>query len=171
MKEQMNIIRVVTGTQKSGFTFIEIIVALGLAAILLPALGRAISFSIQVTSQGEKFSEATALAQEDMEAIYYIKSNDPTTWGWTASSPGDGTYQPSKPGTVWLLGSPITVPTVSPAPFTRTVQLTSVNRDVSGTISSTGTLDPNTRFVQVVVSWPEGNTTQKVRLNSYVTNH
>lgn len=152
-----------------GFTFVEIIIALGVAAILLPALGRAISFSIRVASQGEKFSQAYALAQEDMEAIYYIKSNDPTNWAWTASSPADGTYQPSKSGNIWVLGSIVT-PTPSPAPFTRSVQISTVSRDINGDIGS-GSLDPNTRLVHVVVSWPEANDIQKVTLDSYVTNH
>lgn len=154
-----------------GFTFVEIIVALGLSAIILPALGQALSFSIRVASQGEKFTQAYALAQEYMEAIYYIKSNDPTNWAWSASSPAAGTYQPSKSGTVWILGSPVTTPAVSPAPFTRTVQISNVNRDISGNISASGTQDPNTRLAHVVVSWPDTSGTQQVSLQSYVTNH
>ena len=105
-----------------------------------------------------------------MEAIYYIKSNDPTNWGWSASNPASGTYQPSKSGSVWVLG-PIVTPTISPVPFTRSVQISAVNRDLSGNINSTGILDPKTRFIHVVVSWPEGNSTQQVTLDSYVTNH
>ena len=143
-----------------GFTFVEIIIALGLAAILLPALGRALSFSIRVASQGEKFSQAYALAQEDMEAIYYIKSNDTTNWAWTASSPVSGTYQPSKSGNVWALGPLVTTPVVAPIPFTRSVQ-----------ISAGETGDSNSRLVHVVVSWPETDGSQKVTLDSYVTNH
>lgn len=154
-----------------GFTFVEIIVALGLAAILLPALGNAIAFSIRAASQGEKFTQAYALAQEGMEAIYYIKSNNDTNWAWSASSPADGIYQPSKSGSIWVFGSPVTTPVISPLPFTRTVQVSSVNRDASGNIISSGAQDPNTRFVRVVVSWPEPGGPQNVTLNSYVTNH
>lgn len=157
--------------RQAGFTFVEIIIALGLAAILLPALSRALSFSLRVAAQGETFSQAYALAQEDMEAVYYIKSNDPTNWAWDSSSPADGTYQPTKSGSAWALGSLVTTPVVSPAPFTRTVQVTSVNRDISGNISATGTQDPKTKLVHVVVSWPEATEMQQVTLDSYVTNH
>lgn len=156
---------------RAGFTFVEIIIALGLAAILLPALGQALSFAIRAAAQGEKFSQAYNLAQEDMEAIYYIKSNDPANWAWSSASPASGVYQPSKSGNEWILGPLVTTPAVAPAPFTRTVQIFPVNRDISGNVSVTGSEDPNTRFIQVIVSWPEANTTQKVTLDSYVTNH
>jgi len=158
--------------RQRGFTFVEIIIALGLSAILLPALGRALSFSIRIASQGEKFTQAYSLAQEDMEAIYYIKSNDPINWAWTASSPVSGIYQPSKSSGVWDLG-PIVTPTVSPAPFTRSVQISGVNRDLSSHDISLvgGGPDFNTKLVHVVVSWPEANSIQKVVLDSYVTNH
>ncbi len=63
-----------------GFTFIEIIISIGLAAILLPALGGALSFSLRVASQGEKFSQAYNLAQQGMEQMYAAKSQDWSTF-------------------------------------------------------------------------------------------
>ncbi len=158
-------------SRQAGFTFVEIIIALGLAAILIPALGRALSFSLRVAAQGEMFSQATALAAEEMEAIYYIKGNDSTNWTWTAASPTSGVYQPSTSGAAWVLGVPVVTLVVSPAPFTRAVTIFSVNRDVNGNINPGGTLDVNTRLVHVVVSWPEATGTQQVTLDSYVTNH
>ena len=154
-----------------GFTFVEIIIAIGLAAIMLPALARALSFSIRVASQGEKFSQANALGREYMEAVYYIKSNDPANWAWSTTSPASGMYQPTKSGSAWSLGSVITSPIVNATPFTRTVQVSSVNRDVNGNIAGSGTNDPSTRFIHVVVSWPEANGPQQIILDSYVTNH
>jgi len=130
----------------AGFTFIEIIIALGLAALLLPALGRALSFSIRVASQGEKFTQATALAQQGMENVYAQKSQN-----WSLLSDG---------------------PTTTPfPPFTRTVTVSGVKRNLSGNIDSGGSTDPNTKFIQIVVFWPEVGGDQNVTLNSYVTNH
>jgi len=131
----------------SGFTFVEIIIALGLAAILLPALGRALSFSIRVASQGEKFTQAYALAQQGMETLYAQKSQD-----WSSLSDGTTT-------------SPL-------SPFSRDVTISSVKRNLlSGDIDSGGSPDPNTKLIHIVVSWPETGGTQNVTLNSYVTNH
>lgn len=129
-----------------GFTFVEIIVALGLAAILLPALGSALSFSIRVASQGEKFTQATSIAQQGMENLYSQKSQN-----W--SSIVDG------------------VTTTVSLPFTRTITISDVKRNLSGDIDSGGTNDPNTKLINVIVTWPEEGGSQKVALNSYVTNH
>ena len=127
-----------------GFTFVEIIIALGLSAILLPALGRALSFSIRVASQGEKFTQAYALAQQGMENMYAQKSQD-----WAS-----------------LADSTIAIP-----PFTRSVTIGPVRRNLGGNIDASGLADANTKYITVVVFWPESAGVQQVTLNSYVTNH
>lgn len=161
----------------AGFTFVEIIIALGLSAILIPALGRALSFSIRVASQGEKFSQAYALAQENMEAIYYIKSQG-IGWDWI-NTPTDSLYQPNNSGGNWVLGGTVTVPVVGPVPYTRTVQISHIKRstippfDICDEPCTDPFATPNdyTRKITVLVSWPEAGGTQQVTLNSYVTNH
>lgn len=164
---------------KSGFTFIEIIIALGLAAIIIPALAGVLSFSIRVTSQGEKFTQANALAREGMEAIYYIKSNDPTNWDWTSTptntSPGQY-YQPKKSGNIWILGSITSNPSITNAPFTRTVTIEVVRRcgtapDLYICTDPLAAVDNYTREITTVVSWLEVGGPQKVSLESYVTAH
>lgn len=127
-----------------GFTFVEIIIALGLSAILLPALGRALSFSLRIASQGEKFSQAYALAQQSMETLYAQKSQD---WASLADS------------------------TISIPPFTRSLTIDPVKRNLSGNIDANGLVDANTKYITVIVSWPEAGGPQNVTLHSYVTNH
>jgi type II secretory pathway pseudopilin PulG len=133
-----------------GFTFVEIIIALGLSAILLPALGRALSFSIRVASQGEKFSQAYALAQQGMENMYAQKSQN------------------------WSTFTNSTTTTVI-APFTRVITIVNGLRcgfKPTWEICTTGSQsDPDTKKVTVVVSWPEAGGPQNVTLDSYVTNH
>ncbi len=70
---------------KSGFSFVEIIIAIGLAAIFLPALSQVLSLSIRSASQGEKYSQAQAIAQEGMEAAFYLKSLNDANWNWTTT--------------------------------------------------------------------------------------
>ena len=58
---------------KNGFSLVEILMAVALSAVFIPALVHIYSLSIFSTSQGEKFSQGTALAQEQMEAVYFVK--------------------------------------------------------------------------------------------------
>lgn len=163
-------------TKQSGFTFVEIILAIGLAALLLPALSRALSFSLKISSQGEKITQANALASEGMEAVYYIKTHDTANWAWTAASPATGQYQPAKTAGIWSLGTVVGSPVAAPGTFTRVVYVSPVMR--SGTDICTdpcsdafAVSDPTTRKVTVVVSFPESVGSQSVNLESYVTQH
>ncbi len=133
-----------------GFTFIEIIISIGLAAILLPALGGALSFSLRVASQGEKFSQAYNLAQQGMEQMYAAKSQD---WSTFTNS--------------------ITTTVISP--FTRAITIEDGLRcgfKPTWEICSTGSQsDPDTKKVTVVVFWPEAGGTNIASVSGYVTNH
>jgi type II secretory pathway pseudopilin PulG len=159
-----------------GFSFVEIIIALGLAAIIIPALASALSFSIRITSQGEKFTQAYGLVQEGMEAINYIKDKSPpdTNWKWDKSplNPVDGTYQPVKqPNGTWVLNTLVTSPVIGPKPFTRIIQVASVYRDSNKNIKPTGTIDPFTRKITSIVTWPESAGIQTASASAYVTKH
>lgn len=131
-----------------GFTLVEIIVALGLSAILMPALGQALSFSIRVASQGEKFSQAYNLAQQGMEKMYAEKSQN---WlGLADSTSTIGTY-------------------------TRVITVDDVLRcgvPPTWEICSDGNPDDGeTKKITVVVSWEEPGGIQIASISSYVTNH
>jgi type II secretory pathway pseudopilin PulG len=154
-----------------GFTFVEIIIALGLSAFLLPALGHALSFSIRVASQGEKITQAYNLAKEGMEAVFYIKSHSDPNWKWTDTSPAKDSYRPGmNPDGTWSLMPSIT-PTPGPETFTRTVYVDPVYRDINDEIRDTGSLDHDTRKVTVIVTWPETGGKQTASLSAYVTKH
>lgn len=164
---------------KSGFSFVEIIIAIGLAAIFLPALSQVLSLSIRSASQGEKYSQAQALAQEGMEAIFYLKSLNDAKWNWTttpSNTPTGYFYQPTKSGSTWTLGSMTNTPTVTVEPFIRKIEISEVKR--CGTLPNPvicsdplAAVDPYTRLVSVVVSWPEDGSPQKITMNAYVTAH
>jgi len=166
-----------------GFSLIEIMVAIGLAAIFLPAVAMVFSLGIKSSSQGEKFSQAYAIAQEGMEAIFYLKSQ------WVDSvwkdedhslntNPALGEYyQPTKSGDVWQLGSKknsTIPPDITKDIYTRKVEITEVIR-CSDSICDTGCefcdLDPDSRKITVYVSWPEQGQPQQVSLNAYVTKY
>jgi prepilin-type N-terminal cleavage/methylation domain-containing protein len=157
---------------KKGFTLVEIIVALGLAALILPALAYVFSFAVTTSSQGGKYSQAYALAQENMEAVYHLKD----TWVWTDDTfnTDSGTfYQPSQDGSGnWDLG--LEVPSASLATdangFTEKVQVLPVYRN-AGELSSGGTTDPNTRKIISTVIWKINGQEESLSVSSYVTNN
>lgn len=134
--------------RQAGFTFVEIIIALGLAAILLPALGQALSFSIRVATQGEKFSQAYNLAQQGMEQIYAQKSQN---WSALANS-------------TYTIGQ-----------YTRDITIESILRcgvPPAWDICPDGNPDDgNTKKITVVVSWPETGGMQTASLSGYVTHY
>lgn len=132
--------------KEKGFTIIEIIIAIGLAAVFLPAIGTILSFSLKSSSQGEKFTQAYGLAQEGMEEIFFQKSS----WDWE---------------TVLPTPTPASLP-----PFTRTVKIEDVQR-CGLDICPAGTPDPTSRKVIVSISWPESSGSQEVKLEAYVTKH
>jgi type II secretory pathway pseudopilin PulG len=132
-----------------GFTFVEIMISIGLAAIMLPALAQALSFSIRVASQGEKFTQAYSLAQKEMETAYAQKSKD---WNSLVDSGSTG------------------------FPYTLGVTITGVKRCgtkpnlvICNDLSKPDDLD--TKKITVTVSWHEAGGDQIIKLESYVTRH
>ncbi|MDP3998942.1 MAG: type II secretion system protein [bacterium] len=161
--------------KNSGFSLIEIIVAIGLVAIFLPAVGLILSFSLKSSAQGENYSRAYRLAQEGMEAVIYLKSQNNPAWDWL-STPAPTSpleyYQPQNTGGIWQLGGKTTAPAPDPLPFTRKIVIEEVRRCGLNICSDpVAPLDPNSRKITVFVSWPEADQTSEVRVDSYVTAH
>lgn len=161
--------------RNAGFSLIEIIVAVGLAAVFLPAVGMIFSFAIGSASQGEKFSQAYRLAQEGMEAAFYLKSQNDASWDWQ-TTPGNTAsgeyYQPTQTGGVWQLGGKTTTPAVTQPPFTRKVGIVEVRRCGLVICSDPwATVDPYSRKITVHVTWPGKGQTEEVKLEAYVTAH
>ncbi len=162
-----------------GFTLIELLVALGLSALFLPALVFVFSFSLGAASQGESYTQAYALAQEQMEAIYYLKDNVGSDWDWTLTpvntSPMEY-YQPSKVSGSWKLDTTTTSP-VKINGYTTTVQIFAVNRKdvdydgIGDEIADMGIPDNFTRKVAVKVAWKEKGQDTSIDLVSYVSKH
>jgi len=147
-----------------GFTLVELIIAIGLAAIFIPAIIYVFSFSFSSASQGEKYTQAYTIAQEQMEAVYFLKSSSDVNWDWV-NSPADTIlgieyYQPKKSGLGWTLGPKTTTPVEDSNGFTAKVEI------LPGETS-----DLNSRTVVVKVAWKENGAPSDVSLVSYVTKH
>lgn len=136
-------------TFTKGQSLVEIMVVIGLLAILLPALLTGIIASRGGEAQQFQRTDATALLKEGTEAVRNIKYND---WNSFASFAGGGPgyVQYNATAKNWELVAG-TAPVING--FTRTVTVSDVNRDSSGNIAATGTNDPSTKKVVVTVSW------------------
>lgn len=130
-----------------GQLMLELLLAIGLSALLLPIL-----FVSLMSSRDNKFREAqqtqaTTILKETEEAVRGVKNA-----GW-AMLPESGTFYPVVQGSQWAL-----VPGASSSGgFSRQVVISEVRRDPdSGAIvESGGFVDPSTKKVDITVSWTE----------------
>jgi len=147
-----------------GQALVEILITIGLAAILLPALIVGVIASRGGRAQQDQHLQAVTQIQQIQEAMRSIRES-----GWTAIAT-DGTYHPVVSGSIWTLAAGNQ--TVNG--YTDQVTISDVYRDTSGTIVSTGgTLDPATKQVTTKVSWstPYPSSIQSVMyLTRYLSN-
>ncbi len=131
--------------QEVGQSLTELLVAIGIAALLLPALLTGFISSREGKSQQLQRIKAVTLLQESEQALRSIRDA-----GW-ANISTNGTYYPQISGSSWTLTSG----TQSVSGFTRSIQISDVYRDTNGVIvTSGGTLDPSTKKAIITVTWP-----------------
>ena len=127
-----------------GQSLVEIILAMGLAAIILPALLTGLVTSRQGKAQQAQRTQAVYLLNETVDAVRSSREK-----GWILFA-NNGTFYPVIFGSNWTLVSGSTVS----AGLTQSIVIGDVNRDVSGAIvTSGGTLDPSSKKVDVNISW------------------
>ena len=163
--------------KKNGFTLVEILIAIGLTALFLPALVFVFSLSLKSAGQGESYTQAYTIAQQQMEAIYYLKEND-SGWKWEGESinntiDGNDYYQPSlQADGSWNLGFKTDSPKEMDG-HTATVKILRVYRDddLNITEDTSWDIDDYTRKVIVNVAWKENGIPTEIDLVSYVSRH
>ena len=128
----------------SGQALVEILIAIGLAGILLPALLTGLVASREGKAQEGQRLQATALARESEEAIRSVREK-----GWTNIA-ANGTYHPAISVDEWTLAAnPESI-----NGYTRQIVISDAQRDGSGQIvESGGTTDPSTKKVTTSVTW------------------
>ncbi len=129
---------------EKGQSLIELLVAIGISTILLPALLTGLYTTNNSKAQTEQRTRAQTLLKETDEAVRSVRES-----GWAAIST-NGTYHPVVSGSAWALASGTT--TING--LTQSILISDVQRDTSGAIvSSGGTIDPSTKQVVDSVSW------------------
>lgn len=133
-------------SRQRGQSLVEIILVIGLSAIILPALLTGVVSSRQGKAQQAQRTQAVYLLSETVDAVRSVREK-----GWTSFAV-NGTFYPAVLGTSWTL---IPGSTVS-AGLTKQVVIGDVNRDVDGSIVATGgSLDPSSKKVDVIISWDQ----------------
>jgi hypothetical protein len=129
---------------ESGQLLVELLVALAIAAILIPAIMTGFVASRQGKAQERQRIEATALARESAEAVRIVRD---ARWSNVAVN---GTYHPVISDNTWTLASG----SAAIQGYTQSITIADVLRDAAGKIVGFGgTVDPSTKLVTVTVSW------------------
>lgn len=132
---------------RSGQSLIELLVALGLSAILLPALLTGLVTSREGKAQQNQRVIASGLMKEADEALRVVREA-----GWVTFAV-NGTFHPAPSGNTWGLLAGSEGPETLNG-FTRSVEISDVYRDSAGKIVTTGgSLDPSSKKVVTSVSW------------------
>lgn len=148
---------------QKGQSLVELLMALGLTAILIPALATGLVSSREGKAQQDQRLQAVSLIKEAQEATRIAREKD-----WVAIST-NGTYHPATQSATWAL-----VPgqeTING--FTRKVVITDALRDSSGKIATiSGAIDPSTKLITTTVSWgsPIASSVQSTQFFSRFSN-
>ncbi len=148
-----------------GQTLIEVMIAMSLVAILVPALIGGLVISQQSKPQQKQRLQATTILQETKEAILSVREE-----GWTNFA-NNGTFHPAVNGAdhSWdLIGGEEPMS----SGFTRSVVISDVLRDSAGAIVLTGGsyTDPSTKQAVITVSW-ELPKPSSITSTLYITRH
>lgn len=123
---------------------IELLLALGLCAIMLPVLAVGLLASREGKAQQIQRSDATTLTKEAYDALRIVREQ-----GWSSVST-NGRYYPVVVNNTWTLATGSAVI----GGFTRFVDIMDVYRDSNGNFAtSSGTVDPSTKKIVITVSW------------------
>ena len=141
-----------------GQSLVEMMVAIGLMAIVLPVIYTALYVSRQGKAQEIQRLQAGALIREAREAVRSVREK-----GWSNIAT-NGTFYPSITSSTWSLTSGAQ----SINGFTRQLVISDVRRDNTGKIvTSGGNVDPSTKKIDYSVSWSTP-VAQTLQLSEYL---
>jgi len=149
--------------KKNGFSIIEILVAIGIFAVIATAVVPAIIQTFTMARLGDNETNATLYAQEGIEAARSIKNQAFTNLV-------NGNYGTATGSGVWAFSGTSNTKDL----YTRQINVATVSRDSSGNISAPGCAnlaDSSTKQVTSTVTWNSSPTrSNNVTLQAYFTN-
>ena len=131
----------------SGQLLIELLLALGIASVMLPALFGMVIASREGNAQQQQRVQAAALVREAEEIVRNVRE---IGWDQFAAYQLQTPYKIQRIGNTWSLA----LGSETVQGFSRSIRIESLYRDGSGSIVTTGgMLDPSSRKVSIQVSW------------------
>lgn len=132
---------------KKGQSLVELLLAIGLSSILLPALVTGLITSREGKPQRAARIQAVSLLRQTQEAVRSLRNRD-----WSNISE-NGTFHPEISGSQWASASG----SIATGGFTQSYTISDVNRDTNGVIVEppAGSLDPSTKKVNITISWDQ----------------
>lgn len=150
--------------KQKGISIIEVIVAIGILAVILVGIFQLVSYSHMTIRKNEHQAKATSLASEAIEAVRFVRDDD---WEIFAALDPSLDYYPVE-GSGWSLASGCENIDI----FQRCIDINRVYRDnITGDpVDSGGTEDPDSREVIVTISWTDNNRSHEYQIDTYLTN-
>ena len=149
---------------QKGQTLIELLLAIGLAAVILPSLLTSLVASRDGRDQQKQRLEATGYLREANESIRVIKEQ------WS-NIPSNGTYYPEIYNNTWRLTPGRELINNE---FTREIEVENVYRDSNGAITlnpdPSDLIDPSTKRLVTTISW-ENPYSSSITSSTYITRH
>ncbi len=151
-----------------GLTLVEVLVATAIIMTFLVTLVSVHNVYMNALFSNVSSVKATYLTEEGVEVIKGLRDIS-----WTANIASLSINTPyylnfSTTSSSW---STTTAVSVIDSKFYRTVTVSTVNRDASSDITTSGgTLDLNTKKVNVTVSWLDHGATSTRSVDTYITN-
>ncbi len=145
-----------------GQLLIELVLTIGLAALLIPTLMIGLMASRDGKVRQIQQAQAVSLLKETEEAVRAVQKS-----GWSFMPPSSLIpYHPEISGNLWTLVSGAS----TSAGLTQEVFISDVNRDDNGNIvaAPSGTIDPSTKKAEIRVSWTQP-TTNSINSIFYLT--
>ena len=155
---------------KKGSGLVEVLVAVFIFSIILGSLITASNTYLSGAEDNLKSTRGAYLAEEGIEAIKIMRDISWNNIGILSDNTDYYLYFDTSSSTNNTWRATSTISSLDSI-YTRAFKLDSVFRDLEGRIiTSSGTLDLNTRKVSVSVSWPSKNTITTKTLSTYITN-
>jgi Tfp pilus assembly protein PilV len=149
--------------KNSGFSVIEVLIACLIISMVSLSLISATTKGISLSNRALRQIQANMLIEEGAEAVKAVRDS---SWNNISSLTEENNYL-SFASNTWSLSNANQTEVIDGI-FTRTIKLSSVNRDANYNIAPTGNIDAQTRKVSVVVSWNSSGVTVSKQISFYI---